>query len=190
MFVTNFKQMLKTLPNNNNTDDAEEAHDIFMAHISDNELVVNPTDEFVTRVAKYSLKMIDAPPPTTSTLNPRIVLAALAMTRFPIETLRTLEQPTQLTLLNKAMNLLQSIDCILREHNPAEDDTADDFMPPTTAANFACALGEYRVAWAIWWQMECEEMKADVAAFEARMVEEDSRLSEEGPLLIFGDLEE
>ena len=186
MFVTNFKQMLKTLPNNNH--DSEDAHDAFMAHISDNDTVVAPTNEFMTRVTNYSMKKINAPVSSTisTTLNPKIVLAAFAMTRFPIETLRTPEKPIQLTLLNKAMNLLQSIQAILREHSPAEDDTADDFLPHATAAHFIGTLGEYRAAWAVWWQSECEEMRAEIAAWEATMAAVDA-LSDNGPELIFGE---
>ena len=40
------------------------------------------------------------------------------------------------------------------------------------------------------WQLECEEMRAEVLAFEARLDEEDQRLSDAEPELIFGEMED
>ena len=152
MFITNFKQMLTTLPTE------ADGYDSFVQHLQDEHQVIQPAKEFLARITDYSFNKLRIPI-TTADHNPHIMLAAFTMTRFPIEALSTPEKPLHLTLLNKALSLLLAIDRILHEHHPAEDDSADDFLSAATATRFLGALGEYRSAWAVWWAAGFEEMK-------------------------------
>jgi hypothetical protein len=143
MFITDFKHMLRDLPFES------DGYDAFMEHIANEEAVVKPTNAFIKRTTDYSLSKIGVPPSSTDP-NPRVILAAIAITRFPIETLETPEEPHQFTLHNQSTKLLLAIDRVLRDHNEAEDDTAEDFLPTATASQFLTSLGEYHAAWSEW----------------------------------------
>ena len=170
MFITNFKHALRALPTE------KDGHDAFMHHIQNTEPLIHSTEEFLERVTNYSLAKVHAPI-SKSDHNPRILLCAFAMTRFPIESLRTPEQPLQLTLLNKAMNLLLAIDCVVHEYG-VEDDTQEDFLSHNNAIRFLHALGEYRAMWAEWCAVEVATVRAAVVTGE--------RLVVHGPELIYG----
>jgi hypothetical protein len=163
MFITDFKRVLAALPAANHADGL----DAFMQHISDNENVVQPTKAFLAHITNRALARLNAAPAPAADHNPRILLAAFAMTRFPIETLRTPEEPLQLTLLTKAMNLLLAIDRVLHEHGPDEGKEEDDaassspvLLSAEVSALFLRALGEYRSVWAEWWASECDALRA------------------------------
>ena len=81
-----------------------------------------------------------------------------------VEMLQTPEEPLQFTLLNKAENLLETIDSILREHNPTEDDTAPDLIPAVTTTLFLTALVEYHAAWTDWSAYDAAILDARIEA--------------------------
>jgi hypothetical protein len=143
MFITNFKRVIRSFP------PEEAGHEALVAHISNKDTVIDPIAEFFTRITRYALEKTQAPALATGP-NPRMLMAALVMKRFPVEMLQTPEEPLQFTLLNKAENLLETIDSILREHNPTEDDTAPDLIPAVTTTLFLTALVEYHAAWTDW----------------------------------------
>jgi hypothetical protein len=173
MFIRNFNQMLRTLP-------AEaDGYDAFMLHISNKETVLDPTSDFLTRMTNYALARADTTPQPTPNANPKVLLAAFAITRFPIETLAKPEEPVQLALLNKAMNLVLAIGRIISEHNPSTDDASDDLLPRTTALRFLHALGEYRAAWTEWYNLECVAMRDEIQSVIDRM---QAATPEVGPL--------
>ena len=189
MFIYNFNQMLRQLPTE------ADGYDAFMHHISNKRAVLDPTAEFLSRMITYALARADAastPPPTTAappSANPKVLLAAFAITRFPIETLARPEEPVPLTLLNKAMNLLLAIGRVISEHNPHVDDASDDLLPKATALRFLSALGEYRAAWTEWFNLECVAMREEIEAAidqmqEAVLLEPSSTL---GPALLVGE---
>ena len=157
MFITEFKRVLRSFP------PEEAGHETFMAHISNQMTVIAPTAEFFTRITNYALEKTQSPVPV-SRPNPRMLIAAFAMKRYPVELLRTPEQPLQFTLLNKAENLLETVDSILREHDPAEDDTAPDLIPVVTTTLFLTALVEYHAAWSEWSAHDAEAMDARIEA--------------------------
>ena len=99
--------------------------------------------------------------------------------RFPIETLQTPELPLQFSLLNKAENLLETIDRILHEHSADEDDTAPDLIPPDTTTLFLTALVEFHAAWADF--EDAAKPRAKSGSILERMQ------SSVGPELIFGE---
>jgi hypothetical protein len=163
MFIRNFNQMLRTLP-------AEaDGYDAFMLHISNKETVLDPTSDFLTRMTNYALARADTTPQPTPNANPKVLLAAFSITRFPIETLAKPEEPVQLALLNKAMNLVLAIGRIISEHNPGADDASDNLMPTATALLYLRALGEYRAAWTEWYNLECAAMRDEIQSAIDRM---------------------
>jgi hypothetical protein len=157
MFITNFKRVIQSFP------PEEAGHEAFMAHISNKDTVIDPTAEFFTRITHYALEKTQAPIPVTRP-NPRMLIAAFAMKRFPVELLQTPEGPLQFTLLNKAENLLETVDSILREHNPTEDDSAPDLIPVFTTTLFLTALVEYHAAWTDWSAQDAEILDARIEA--------------------------
>ena len=190
MFIQHFNQLLRQLPTE------ADGYDAFMRHISDKHAVLDPTAEFLTRMITYALAGADAaanstttPPPPPPSANPKVLLAAFAITRFPIETLARPEEPVPLTLLNKAMNLLLAIGRVISEHNPHVDDASDDLLPKATALRFLNALGEYRAAWTEWYNLECMAIREEIEAAidqmqEAVLLEPSSTL---GPALLVGE---
>ncbi len=83
--------------------------------------------------------------------DPRLLLTAFAITRFPIETLGAPEEPLRFTLLGKAFEFLEQIDKVLLGCSEAEDDTADDFLDEGTAAEYLHALKEFHNTWVALW---------------------------------------
>jgi hypothetical protein len=176
MFIHNFNQMLRQLPTE------ADGYDAFMHHISDKEAVIDPTSEFLTRMTAYA--QAETAPHQAQNANPRVLLAAFAITRFPIETLARPEEPVQLTLLNTAMNLMLAIGRIMSEHNPHADDTSDDLLPKTTALRFLNALGEYRAAWTEWYNLECTAMRDEIDSAIDRLQAVVPEFSTVGPELL------
>ena len=155
MFITDFKRVLHAFP-------SEGAGHIALIHyLSNEESVIAPTAEFFTRITNYALEKTQAPM-LVRRANPRMLLAAFVMKRFPTETLNTPEQPLQFTLLNKAENFLETIDCILHEHDPAEDDSAPDLIPAITTSLFLTALVEYHAAYVVWARQDAAEMVSEI----------------------------
>ena len=172
MFITNFKQALQGLPVE------AEGYDALMQHLSNDEAVIEPTTAFLRRTIDYAVAKVGLPSTPTYPCT-RTTLIAIAITRFPMETLTTPEEPLPFTLLTYATKMLITIDRVLHEHSPLEDDTAEDFLPMTTAALFLAALGEYHAAWADWFNHD--ESILNARAGMAR------NLQEEGPTVIFGE---
>lgn len=155
MFLSNFKRTLQSLPTQ------EDGYAAFMAHIErPEEGVADAAMAFLTRVTIYSLRRIGCGAPlqtpllrapiVAGDLNPHAMIAAIAVTRFPVETLERPEEPIPFTLLTRAHRLLLAVDRVLHEHSPSEDDAADDLLPDPVAIQFLSALEAYRDAWDEW----------------------------------------
>jgi hypothetical protein len=177
MFITNFKRMLLALP------DSDEGHAVFMAHIANKEAVIKPAAEFFDRITTYALIKTQASVPLRRP-NPRMLITALAIQRFPIEMLHTTEEPLQFSLINKTENLLETLDRILHEHNPEEDDTAPDLIPADTTALFLTALIEYHAAWVEWSAHDAKVLDARIDAGLQRL---QSGLRDVETSMIYGD---
>ena len=184
MFLTNFKHAISTLPSANNTR-ANEGTAPFMEHLNDEANVIGPAREFLTRVTNYALRKTNSPIHTADH-NARILLSAFAMTRFPVEMLRTPEAPLQLMLLAKATTLLLTIGRVLHEHRADEDDTADDFLSTELAQLFLRSLGEYRAVWAEWWASETNALRARLLTA-AAIVQSAADQLEEVPAILVGE---
>jgi hypothetical protein len=180
MFITNFKRMLHSLPTEN------AGHAAFMAHIADKEAVVKPTAEFLLKMTNYALEKIQAPIPVKDP-NPRLLMAAFAIMRFPVETLRTPEGPIQFSLLNKTTNLLEIIDRILHEHSPEEDDTMPDLIPADVTALFLTALVEYHAAWTEFSNQETTTVRARTETAVSRLLLHNNIITDMDPAMIFGE---
>jgi hypothetical protein len=176
MFIANFKQTLQNLPVE------DDGYDALMQHMSNEEAVVAPTTAFLRRITDFAIAKVGLPPTPTYPCT-RITLAAIAITRFPIETLTSPEEPLPFTLLTYATKLLITIDRVLHEHSASENDTEEDFLPLATAAQFLAALGEYHAAWADWFNHD-----VSVGNTKAEMARR-RNMQDEGPTLIFGDME-
>ena len=155
MFITNFKRVLASFPSE------EAGHLALMQFLSNKETVVDPTAEFFTRITNYALEKTQAPMLVTGA-NPRMLLAAFAMKRFPVELLHTPEQPLQFTLLTKAENFIETISFILREHDPEEDDTAPDLLPSVATVLFLSALVEYHATYVEWAKQDAAALDAEI----------------------------
>jgi hypothetical protein len=84
--------------------------------------------------------------------DPRFLLTAFSVTRFPIETLGNPEEPYRFTLIDKAWKYHQVVDIILYVHHAAEDVSVDDFVDDETASEYLDALNEFccRAWFAVW----------------------------------------
>lgn len=131
MFVTSFKSMMQTFPVD---------HDAF----TQSDEFSKPATEFFDRVTQYALKQC---PCVDSDYDSRLLLTAVVLTRFPIETLVTPEEPLRFTLLNKAWSFMQAVDLILFTCDPSEDDTSNSFLDADTSLRYLRALNEFHDAW-------------------------------------------
>jgi hypothetical protein len=131
MFVSDFKNLLTTLP---------EEHNIFMQHIEEGTLFCRVATEFFLRITNYALNksMLHAP----SHYNSDLLCIIMAVSRFPIEMLGSPEEPFRFTLLNKTIEFLETVDAVLRVHSPDEDDTCDAFLDEDTVSKYLHALNE------------------------------------------------
>lgn len=141
MFVTEFKRMLQHFP------DREAGFDAFMQRIEQDRAIRDTTSEFFSRVTNYALNRATAVDSAPLLYDSRLLLTALAISRFPIEILGSPEEPVRFTLLNKAVEFLGAIDVVLYVLNPAEDDASDDFLDSETCAEYLLALNEFHRAW-------------------------------------------
>ena len=149
MFVTHFKNTLKTLPNR------DEGCDAFMRCIGHNEgQFSQAADVFFKLVTNYAIRRSSLPNILPIDYDPRFLLTAFSITRFPIETLGTPEEPYRFTLIDKAWKYLQVVDIILHVHHAAEDVTVDDFVDDETASEYLDALNEFRNAWFAVWETD------------------------------------
>jgi hypothetical protein len=140
MFVTNFKNMLQTLPCH------EEGCDALLERIRQEDQVCNPATDFFVRVTNYALNksppsLVDSSPVQ---YDPRLFLTAFVISRFPIELLGEPEEPLRFTLLNKAIEFLGVVDVVL--YVCAKDDAADDFLDCETCIDYLRALNEFHNA--------------------------------------------
>jgi hypothetical protein len=143
MFVTSFKHALQSLPCR------DASFDVFMGYLSDTERFGGAAMEFFDRVTTYAVKQTSAVPPVQ--YDWRFMTTAFALTRFPIEILRTPEEPYRFSLLDKAWKYLGMVDIVLYVCDRAEDDAVDDFLDSDTCAEYLQALNEFRGAlYALW----------------------------------------
>ena len=142
MFVSDFKNMLQTLPAR------ELGHSAFIERIQHEDNFYNPATEFFRRVTNYAVNKTQG---RFEHYDPRLLLTAFAISRFPIETLGAPEEPLRFTLLAKAFEFLEQIDKVLLGCSNAEDDTADDFLDAETAAEYLHSLNELHSTWIALW---------------------------------------
>ena len=139
MFVAAFKEMLGSLP------PRDAGYNATVQRLSEEDCFSNPAAEFFTRLTNYASSR--SPAPGATHYDPRLLLTALCMTRFPIQTLGIPEEPLRFTLLNSAWKFIRLIDVILYIHNRAEDDAADNFLGGDICTEYMLALNEYHAAW-------------------------------------------
>ena len=139
MFVTEFKTLLQTLPCQ------EEGISVLLERIQQ----TDKFNEFFIRITNYSLNKSQSSGNLLSPVlyDPHLFQIAFVISRFPVETLDTPEEPLRFTLLNKAIEFLGATDSVLYVCSHAEDDSADDFLDSETAADFLLALNEFHNAW-------------------------------------------
>jgi hypothetical protein len=148
MFVHNFNQTLKHLPT------IDDGHEAFMVHITNREAVLTPATEFLAHVRRQQAES------TTPTMPASIFMVAFAIVRFPIELLRTPEQPLEMTLLNKANALMGAVAEVIQQDdaNHASD------VPEATALHFTAAAEEYHAAFSEWRRVDEERMRVMLQA--------------------------
>jgi hypothetical protein len=148
MFVHNFNHVLRWLPT------PEDGHEAFMVHIADKEAVLTPATEFLTHMRRQQAES------TAPTMTARLFMVAFAIVRFPIELLRTPEQPLEMTLLNKANALMGAVADVIQQDdaNHASD------VPEATALHFTAAAEEYHAAFAEWRRVDEERIRVTLQA--------------------------
>jgi hypothetical protein len=139
MFVTAFKEMLHRLPSH------EAGYDAFRGYIDHCD---NPAVEFFARVTNYALNKSQPIDSAPVHYDPRFLMTAIAISRFPLETLIAPEEPLRFTLLDKAMKFIEAVDNVLKAtSNRSEDDASDDFLDVQTATEYLHALNAFHAAW-------------------------------------------
>lgn len=139
MFVAAFKEMLGSLP------PRDAGYDALKRRLHEEDCFSNPAAEFFIRLTNYASSR--SPAPSATHYDPRLLLTALCMTRFPKEILGVPDEPRRFNLLNSAWKYLRFIDVILYIHHPAEDDAADIFLGRDICTEYMDALNEYHAAW-------------------------------------------
>ncbi len=140
--------MLKALPTR------DEGYETFMRAIDGDSQFSQAADTFFKLVTNYTIRRSYLPNILPIDYDPRFLLTAFCITRFPIETLGTPEEPYRFTLVDTAWKYLEMVDIILYVHHVAEDVTADDFVDDETAAEYLDTLNKFRGAWFAVWETD------------------------------------
>ena len=154
MFVGVFKEFLGSLPGR------DARYNALKEHLRGQESFSNPAAEFFIRLTNYAASR--APVPSATHYDPRLLLTAICMTRFPVDILGQPEEPIRFTLLNSAWKLLRVVDTILCTHSEAEDDSQDDFVSPALCLDYMLALNEFHAAWCAVWDVDARGLCSSV----------------------------
>ena len=136
MFVSDFKQVLTTLPMQ------EDGYDTFMLHIQEGSLFSRVATEFFIRVTNYALSKSPHSDSAPVQYDSDLLSVLFAVSRFPIEMLDQPEEPLRLTLFIKTIGFLEALDAVLFMHSVCEDDTSDEFLDGDTASRYLHTLNE------------------------------------------------
>ncbi len=96
--------------------------------------------DFFVRVARFASK-------TTATalfsFTPLHPITAFMIANYPEETLRCSCNPFRPSILHRSLRFVGACFQVVVECRRDEDDSADDFLPPSTAQNFFASLVDY-----------------------------------------------
>ena len=143
MVVTEFKRVLQTLPS------PSDGHEAFMQRVRCDDDLDSAVTQFFETVTALAVRKTSPPHSIPITYDPRFLLTAFAITRFPLETLGAPEEPYRFSLVDRAWGFLQSVDLVL--FTASKDATADDFIDDDVAAEYMRTLNEFRSAWLALW---------------------------------------
>ena len=152
MSISRFSHALQGLPA---LDDAV-AYETFMECIFNKETMLSHATEFVEGMRKFA--------EGSPAINPRVLMVAYALSRFPINSFKNPDQPLELSLLSSANHLIGTINEVVAIH-----DSNGDLAP--SAVRFLEDFDKYNTLYTEWRGVMLADLRQMVRAAVANTIQ-------------------